>query len=84
MVVEAIGRDSARSDFTAIGGHVAAPGVDITSTVGAPLLYGSYSGTSMAAPHITGLVSYLYSIEPNLPRPTMTSNPITRAAAPQR
>jgi subtilisin family serine protease len=36
--------------------------------------YAPASGTSYAAPHVAGLVSYLYTLAPELPRPTLTDN----------
>lgn len=45
--------------------HVAAPGVNILSTV-LNNKYASYSGTSMAAPHVTGLIGLVKSIRPDL------------------
>jgi hypothetical protein len=33
-------------------------------------------GTSMAAPHVAGLVSYLYTLRPSLAGPTLTTNPV--------
>lgn len=42
--------------------HVAAPGVHILSIVPGGIYY--YSGTSMATPHVTGLVGLLYSQYP--------------------
>jgi Flp pilus assembly pilin Flp len=73
---------AARSAFSNINGHVSAPGEDILSTwvlftsSGPKYNYETCSGTSMATPHVTGLVSYLYSIDPSLPNPTIASNPI--------
>ena len=68
-----------RSGFSNIGGHVSAPGSNILSTFYSPergYIYETCSGTSMAAPHVTGLVGFLYSIDPDLPLPTNNSNPI--------
>jgi len=48
-----------------VGGHVSAPGRDILSTA-LPNTYINFFGTSMAAPHVTGLASYLLSIDPGL------------------
>ncbi len=53
------------SNFGTEGVDVAAPGVAILSTLPGGA-YGSYSGTSMATPHVTGLLALLYSTAPNL------------------
>jgi hypothetical protein len=59
-----------------LGGHLSAPGEDILSTVGPPATYDLMTGTSMAAPHVAGLVGYLYTLDPSLPRPTLVTNPV--------
>lgn len=72
LVVESDSLDEAtgrvlRSDFSNIGGNISAPGSRVSSTTTSDR--GDYevlSGTSMAAPHVTGLISYLYSLTPNL------------------
>lgn len=50
-----------------IGPHIAAPGVDVRSSVsnGGYSEYG-WSGTSMAGPHLVGLVALLWSSDPAL------------------
>jgi subtilisin family serine protease len=74
------------ASFSNYGGEsvdVAAPGRDILSTINNSG-YGWMSGTSMAAPHVTGLVALMRSIEPNLTSSAIreilieTSRPDTR------
>ena len=52
---------STRGDFV----DVAAPGVSVWSTYRGNR-YGSMSGTSMAAPHVSGLAALILSLNPNL------------------
>jgi subtilisin family serine protease len=54
-----------KSDFSNVGGHFSAPGGRILSTV-LREKYDTLDGTSMAAPHVTGLVSYLVAFDPSL------------------
>lgn len=71
LVVESVALDPAvpdgfsRSDFSNPGGHVSAPGSNIFSTSITPD-YEAKSGTSMAAPHVAGLASYLLALAPDL------------------
>lgn len=54
-----------KSDFSNVGGHFSAPGGRILSTV-LKEKYDTLDGTSMAAPHVTGLISYLLAFDPSL------------------
>jgi len=58
------------ADFSNYGAKVdvAAPGVDIYSTLPGNT-YGLMSGTSMAAPHVTGVAGLIWAANPNLTGP---------------
>lgn len=67
IVVEAHNRDYERAPFSNVGGHVAAPGVEIMSTLASdnqPNAYGVCSGTSQAAPHVAALAAMLFELDP--------------------
>lgn len=51
--------------------HVAAPGVHISSSLPGGL-YGAWNGTSMAAPHVSGVAALLRSVSPTLSITRMT------------
>src|SRR5262249_43167467 len=52
------------SNFGATSVHLGTPAVSVFSTV--PGGYGFKSGTSMATPHVTGVIGLLYATYPNL------------------
>jgi Subtilase family/Dockerin type I domain len=65
LVVEAVDRDGQRAGFSNIGGQVAAPGVNILSTLSTgDSAYGVCSGTSQAAPHVAALATLLFELDP--------------------
>ncbi|XGC80892.1 S8 family peptidase [Bdellovibrio bacteriovorus] len=68
LTVAAVDNQGKLADFSNYGAssvHVAAPGVNILSTINNGK-YGYYSGTSMAAPHVSGLAALLSAKEPDL------------------
>lgn len=60
--------------------HIAAPGEDIYSTF-PNNQYGYLSGTSMAAPHVTGIVALMLSVNPKL-TPLEIKESLIRSAQP--
>ena len=68
MSVAATSNSDALADFSNYGAtsvHIAAPGVDIYSTI-PTAAYVSYSGTSMACPHVAGAAAMLRGIDSSL------------------
>lgn len=69
IAVSAVNKDINKADFSnyvnELDMAVAAPGVDITSTFPGSE-YRSFDGTSMAAPHVAGLIGIMKAIKPNL------------------
>jgi hypothetical protein len=54
-----------RSDWNRVKPEVVAPGVNVRSSIPGNA-YANYNGTSMASPHVTGLVGILRQIRPEL------------------
>ena len=57
--------DATRSSFSNLNGFISAPGSSVLSTEPGDT-YGFKSGTSMASPHVTGLIAYLLAVDPTL------------------
>lgn len=64
-----------------LGGHLSAPGTQILSTVRGNT-YSRKTGTSMAAPHVTGVAGFLYSLLPGVRPADMRKVLVASAAHP--
>jgi subtilisin family serine protease len=74
-LAERFGGGVKRAVDSSISGTISAPGAEIITTDWRGE-YSWVSGTSFAAPFVAGVVSYLYSLYPALPSPTVASNPV--------
>lgn len=87
LTVAATDSSGKRASFSNYGStvEIAAPGVAIMSTLNDGLTgpgnpsYASYSGTSMATPHVAGVVALMRSVNPSL-TPAQVSQLITSTA----
>ena len=83
LVVEATDRAGQRADFSNITGHVAAPGVDILSTLASgDTAYFICRGTSQATPYAAGVATLLFELSPTK-KPAEVIDIMTKSAAPQ-
>jgi subtilisin family serine protease len=83
IAVAAIGSTGGIASFSSYGAttvDLGAPGVGIYSTL-PNNTYGSYSGTSMATPHVTGAVALCKSIFPSITPDQIRSAVLSSAAA---
>jgi hypothetical protein len=82
LAVAAVNEDDELADFSNFGPEIAiaAPGVDLYSG-GADGLFGTWSGTSMAAPMVSGAAALLRSVNPYL-TPEQIEAALVQAARP--
>jgi subtilisin family serine protease len=71
------GQMASFSNYGKTSVHVGAPGVNVVSTTTAG--YESWSGTSMATPHVSGIAALVLSHEPNLTNLELKNRIITTA-----
>ena len=79
LSVAAVDRNGNLANFSNYGNNsvdIAAPGVSILSTV-LGSSYSSYSGTSMATPHVSGVAALVLAREPNLTVSQLKSRLVT-------
>ncbi len=72
LAVSALDESDMLAGFSNFGAYVdlTAPGVDVLSTI-SNTQYDSFQGTSMAAPHVSGVAAALLAIKPAFPRDSL-------------
>lgn len=67
IVVESVDRSRKRANSSNVHGHLSAPGEDILTLGGvSENAYTIESGTSLAAPQVTGIIALMYAYSPDL------------------
>jgi subtilisin family serine protease len=83
VCVNSIAQGDGRSSFSNFGtcSHIFAPGTNILGAwIGSPTATRTISGTSMACPHVTGIVAEAWGMNPSYSAPAVQQHVIDQAA----
>jgi hypothetical protein len=83
LIVEAVDRRGQRAEFSNVNGHIAAPGVDILSTLSeGDDSYYLCDGTSQAAPFAAGVAALMFELSPGK-KPAEIIDILVKSASPR-